>query len=502
MMGQDFLIKEGYSNSKYAEFTSDWVIYGSDILNYDNTDNFSISAWVYPTSLPTITMVVSNSLGGLAYLGYALYISSGAPLFRYYQNGTSTGSKLQYQSTLSINTWYHIVATFESGTVKLYVNGVVNTTSQSGSGFTGSTDLSGSEFKIGSIYPTNTYSFSGDLDEVSFYNRVLTQTQVNSLYSAGNPESTIDPNTINDLEFGVNFEDGTFTDIVNGEIGVPTGITTSNILSYINPIVTYNFLTTADGDFLYKPAASAFCTEYQAVYDAMGTKPSAAVAANQNTLVETLIAGGVWSLLDIFYLLAGNTENNSLLNWITPASFKGVAYNSPTFTAFEGFTGNGTSTYINTVFTPSTDAVQFTRYDAMVGVYARTVTQNNGAIAGVKATGTGSFLTYYSGKVSGFLNSTGGAGSTQTLVAGIYSVIRYADDDIQLFQNTTQIDADTDATGGVAASEMYILGNNDGGFTDAQLSFYWVGGSLTTAKLTILVDAIEVYMDSNSKGIL
>ena len=48
------------------------------------------------------------------------------------------------------------------------------------------------------------------------------------------------------------------------------------------------------------PIPSSYCAEYQAVYAAYDTKPDAADAVIDNTLVEGLVSDGVWAKLDGF----------------------------------------------------------------------------------------------------------------------------------------------------------------------------------------------------------
>lgn len=89
----------------------------------------------------------------------------------------------------------------------------------------------------------------------------------------------------------------------------------------------------------------AYSEEYQAVLDAgVGTAPSTAIKAKDNTCINELNEAGILERLDVFYMFS--TDGDSVfasLNWMAVESFKCNIMGSPTFTANGGFTGNGTS---------------------------------------------------------------------------------------------------------------------------------------------------------------
>jgi hypothetical protein len=111
----------------------------------------------------------------------------------------------------------------------------------------------------------------------------------------------------------------------------------------------------------------AFDADYQAVLDYATTQgytlPSESQQLLQNQLVVDLKDGGIWSKLDTFGVFA--TDGNSdfaLIDWKRLSQY--TAVNSPTFTTNVGFSGNGTSAYVNTNFNPSTSGVNYTLNNA------------------------------------------------------------------------------------------------------------------------------------------
>lgn len=112
-----------------------------------------------------------------------------------------------------------------------------------------------------------------------------------------------------------------------------------------------------------------FEPEYQAILtkatDLGYTLPSVSVRTKQNLLLKTLKTIGVWNKLDVFYVFAQDGGRAfATLNWKNPNANQSTLVSSPTFVNNGGFTGNGTSSYIDTNFNPATQGVQYTQNDA------------------------------------------------------------------------------------------------------------------------------------------
>jgi hypothetical protein len=130
----------------------------------------------------------------------------------------------------------------------------------------------------------------------------------------------------------------------NQKINAPA---TSYVVIGLNSGTTYYYRVRASTD--------AFDADYQAVLDYATTQgytlPSAGQQTLQNQLVVDLKAGGIWSKLDTFGVFATDGDSDfALIDWKRLSDY--TAFNSPTFTTNQGFTGNGTSSYIDTNFQP------------------------------------------------------------------------------------------------------------------------------------------------------
>lgn len=109
---------------------------------------------------------------------------------------------------------------------------------------------------------------------------------------------------------------------------------------------------------------------------AMGTAPPLDVRGWMNDLITGLKVDAVWDELDTFRIHALDTSDNGCYNWVKPTANKATLVNSPTFTAYRGFNGDGSTSWVNTNWAPN-QGVKFTLNSASVFAYALTNQQGN-----------------------------------------------------------------------------------------------------------------------------
>jgi hypothetical protein len=116
----------------------------------------------------------------------------------------------------------------------------------------------------------------------------------------------------------------------------------------------------------------AMTAEYLAVYNSLTTKPSSAIAVNQNKFTSELVLGGVWSDVDSFRMLAQtiNSDNEALKDWkdVTKvATLNGTT--PPVFTSGVGFEMLASANrYIDLLWKPR-DGVNYTLNSASILLY-------------------------------------------------------------------------------------------------------------------------------------
>jgi hypothetical protein len=166
-----------YNNFGYLSFdgVDDYVeIPYTGILT--NKNNFTISMWVYPTSLTGIRPLFVN-----------YYVGNLEVLFRFNNNDlqffTFTTSLIggTTQSYSTLNQWVNVVATYDGTTMKTFVNGTESPTSFSQ---TGGLSVSTLPYLIGRYSSPTEYRFEGRVSNTIVYNRSLTSSEILQNFNA------------------------------------------------------------------------------------------------------------------------------------------------------------------------------------------------------------------------------------------------------------------------------------------------------------------------------
>jgi hypothetical protein len=147
-----------------------------DNLDFAGTTSFSLEAWVRPTTIDaTSRRIVSKALGGLQ--GYELFVNSGSGLqFQRIAGAANTVSA----SAPPLNSWSHVVATYDGTTMRLYVNGSLASSAASALSLLDNA----AAFRVGNS-ALGTEGWAGDLDDVAVYSGVLGAGQVQSHFQCG-----------------------------------------------------------------------------------------------------------------------------------------------------------------------------------------------------------------------------------------------------------------------------------------------------------------------------
>lgn len=144
-----------------------------------SSNYFTISAWVKFTSTSGTQWLVARDEASNR--GFAWGFISGKQTYSVGGSGSSGVG-----STLSANTWYHVVITSERPSLttnKFYLNGKLDHTATGASAVPNVTGVSTS---IGERkYSGFEQAFNGSIDDVRIYNRVLSDIEIYSLYRSG-----------------------------------------------------------------------------------------------------------------------------------------------------------------------------------------------------------------------------------------------------------------------------------------------------------------------------
>lgn len=191
----------------------------------------SISAWIRSTSSGITKVIFEESRPGSASTDrFSFRINTANRLQLSYRPDSGAQTVLiNPTTTLAINTWYHVVAVFDSvsDNHKIYINGVQNQNTAVIDPIPNTDPTNGPA--IGS-QASNTQIFTGQMEEFAlFTGRVLTQAEVTALYKRGATKLQLQVRSCNDPACsGENFigPNGTpstyYTDIFVGNNTLPT----------------------------------------------------------------------------------------------------------------------------------------------------------------------------------------------------------------------------------------------------------------------------------------
>jgi hypothetical protein len=246
-----------------------------------------------------------------------------------------------------------------------------------------------------------------------------------------------------------------------------------------------------------RPAYSPVNTEASAVIAAFTTTPTSTRKFLIDNLISQLKSNGIWSNLDVFYMLAAADAQAGTINWINPASYTLLPVNAPGFLADRGYAGNGTSSRLRTQFTPSTNSVAGSQNNHMLAEFSLSnVDALNSADLG-SVTAPRSFMNPVSGGVSAFsVNDGTGSSTTSTNSTGLFMAQRTTSGAKRLFRNGVQLGTDAAVTStGLASQEAWICGANATNFSTRRIAMAAWGASLS-GKEAVFYDIVNEYLNA------
>jgi hypothetical protein len=254
-------------------------------------------------------------------------------------------------------------------------------------------------------------------------------------------------------------------------------------------------------------AEVSYSDEAETLFAAFSAEPDATRKGVIDALIVSLKTASVWDKLDCLWLTAAHDAQAAGINWKVPATFALTVVNSPTFAADRGYTGNGTSSYLSTGFTPSTAGGVYAQNNAHVGVWSRTSAQSGTGVSmgGEGTTNTVSsrlFLRNTSDVAVARLNQgpSGGVGTASLDGSGHFVGRRSASNAVALFRNGASIGTSTTNSTGLTTVPLYFGAYNDegvaAGFAPRQHAAAHLGSSLTDQNIADLYAAMLTYMQA------
>ena len=176
-------------NSAVMTVAASQTLTRSDNVGVTSPTNISFSLWVYIVSTPSsgngyILFTLRTTGGGSNYIDWALAYqnNAGTPrlMFQRTKPGVA-GFSTNYNVTLSTATWYHIAMTYDTATLKGYLNASeVASAATSGVGSGGA-----NSFFIGNGGSDDGAYSNARYDMFGIWNTLLSTTDITDLYNGG-----------------------------------------------------------------------------------------------------------------------------------------------------------------------------------------------------------------------------------------------------------------------------------------------------------------------------
>lgn len=165
---------------------NDYIDLG-DVFNYEKTKDWTWSFWMKPTSMAANHTLYCRKTAGS--VGISIQVLSNGRILIDLRNTNATNQLSVQGPTGNIlnDTYYNIIVTYDGSStpagIKCYINGTSIVLSTVTNNLTGSIVSNGATATFGATVGST--FLAGYLDEVSHWNRVLTQSEVDSIYNSG-----------------------------------------------------------------------------------------------------------------------------------------------------------------------------------------------------------------------------------------------------------------------------------------------------------------------------
>jgi len=258
---------------------------------------------------------------------------------------------------------------------------------------------------------------------------------------------------------------------------------------------------------LLTPMDGGYSTEATLYFSASGS-----LSGIQKTRIDTFIGmlkdslaiTSLSSYFDCIWLLANETSTAALKN-LVKRDHDCTLNNTPTFTQWQGYAGNGSNASLLTDYNASTDGNNYTQNNAGFGVYIRNdVTETKVDMGYDDGTRSMSLISKYLGGTGIQINDrTNTVPDSTSASTGLFIVDRSGANNKTVFRNSWTLSAVTNvASVGLPNGVVQIL--NRGGaslYTTHQIAFAFISKSVSATEARKINNCVEWYMDQLGTGV-
>lgn len=208
------------------------VITVNDAASLRFTDNFTISFWFNLAQDSSYRYFFNKDDFSGGYHGWDIAKTDTNTIRFEVLTGASTAYDIFSNGAIRNSAWQHCACVMESGTLKMYIDGILQTNTQAGSSMTVST----TNMKLG-------YVNTGSMDESAIHSRALTADEVSQVYNSGRGNAyplTDTPSLYGGVAYyKLDESSGNATDSIKGLVATNTG-TATYTAGKINNALTLN----------------------------------------------------------------------------------------------------------------------------------------------------------------------------------------------------------------------------------------------------------------------
>lgn len=281
-----------------------------DIADHESlrfgTGNFTFSLWFRPNAVPSSAeQLLCKRVNGLG--NYEVQVESGGKIRSWIGDSGGGAANIDSVTTISANSWYHVLLTRHGGTLYMYVNGMLENQTASTHNVTSSSVL-----RLGQDTGGSSEYFSGAIDEVLVFNRSMGTLEVLALYNA-----TVDQHQSNFTSLAEGSH--TLTGYAVGENGKKNQTETRTVtVDTITPGISFISSTEANDSFFARDwiLVNVSVTESNEanstffLYNSSGSQLNATVFTDSTRSVNfTSLANGQYSYNVTVFDLTGKTNS-------------------------------------------------------------------------------------------------------------------------------------------------------------------------------------------------
>lgn len=175
--------------------STQYVAFGAPSVFNLGAGNFTISAWIKPTTVSTAGVIIgkdSNATNGRSF-GLIMDNTGAGTLGCFFNSDDVNGVDAETNNpVLTANVWNHVVCTRTADQVlNIYINGSSVAVTITGHG-TGAVQVNTTDFEIARrVYSGFQEPFPGNIDDVRIYSRALSSSDVTQLFNFNDPSASV-----------------------------------------------------------------------------------------------------------------------------------------------------------------------------------------------------------------------------------------------------------------------------------------------------------------------